>query len=843
MLKKPIYSLLVLFFFYFSVDAQNTAILRGKITAKKGKPIEGVNVSTSNDRTGIITDASGKYSIDIPSNKDIVLSITHIGYINQQWKVNLDSSETRIFDVKLKESNFAIPEVEVEAEKDRENTMEALDPKNLKYIPSPNGSFEAAIKTLMGVSSNNELSSQYNVRGGSFDENLVYVNDIEIYRPFLTRSGNQEGLSFINADLVHNIDFSAGGFEARYGDKMSSVLAVEYKEPKKFSGSVTGGLQGGAIHVEGSSENHRFTHITGIRYNSNAYVLGSLDTDGDYRVNFADVQTYLTYDISDKWEIGFLGNYARNQYNFVPETRETAFGTIQEALKLTIFFEGQEVTDFETYFGAITNTYRPNSKLELKLITSAFQSRESETFDILGQYRIDELERDLSSDNFGGVSGSRGVGSYLNHARNYLNASVANAQHRGKLLRDNGSYEWGAKFQHEQIQDQLKEWDLIDSAGFSLPQVNTTPGVAPNGQQELVLFNSFRSSNTLSSNRLMGYAQRTIRFSDKKDGAYTLTAGIRANHWDLNQETVFSPRANLAWEPDWERDFLFRFSTGFYHQPAFYRELRDFEGNLNRNIKAQRSIHYVLGADYNFTAWGRPFKFVAEAYYKQMDNIIPYEIDNVRIRYYAENNADAFAMGADFKINGQFVKGVDSWLNIGFLNVQENIKNDSYTTYFNTDGEEIQAGFTSNTDTASFQVTRPGHIPRPTDQRFNLSLFFQDYLPKNPTYKMHLTFHYGSGLPFGPPSNERFKDTLRIPAYLRVDMGFSKQLLGEDSKVSPTSPFRHFNSIWIGLDIFNLLQKNNTLSYLWVTDVSNRQYAVPNFLTSRQINLRLQMKF
>jgi hypothetical protein len=300
---------------------------------------------------------------------------------------------------------------------------------------------------------------------------------------------------------------------------------------------------------------------------------------------------------------------------------------------------------------------------------------------------------------------------------------------------------------------------------------------------------------------------------------------------------------NLAWEPDWERDFLFRFSTGFYHQPAFYRELRDFEGNLNRNIKAQRSIHYVLGADYNFTAWGRPFKFVAEAYYKQMDNIIPYEIDNVRIRYYAENNADAFAMGADFKINGQFVKGVDSWLNIGFLNVQENIKNDSYTTYFNTDGEEIQAGFTSNTDTASFQVTRPGHIPRPTDQRFNLSLFFQDYLPKNPTYKMHLTFHYGSGLPFGPPSNERFKDTLRIPAYLRVDMGFSKQLLGEDSKVSPTSPFRHFNSIWIGLDIFNLLQKNNTLSYLWVTDVSNRQYAVPNFLTSRQINLRLQMKF
>ena len=843
MLRKPLYSLLVLLLFHFSALAQNSAILKGKVTTKKGNPVEGVNITTSNNRTGVITDSTGIYQLSIPANIDVILSITHISYEGQQWKVNLDSGETREFNIKMKGSNYTIPEVEVKGEKDRDNTMESIDPKNIKYIPNPNGSVEGIVKTLLGVSSNNELTSQYNVRGGSFDENLVYVNDIEIYRPFLIRSGNQEGLSFINADLINNIDFSAGGFEARYGDKMSSVLAVEYKEPKEFAGSVSGSLQGGAIHIEGSPGDHRFTHITGVRYRSNAYVLGSLDTDGDYRPNFADVQTYLTYDLSEKWEVGFLGNYARNQYNFIPETRETSFGTIQEALQLTIFFEGQEVTDFETYFGAITNTYKPTPKLELKLITSAFRSIESETFDILGQYYIDELERDLSSDDFGDVAFNRGVGSYLNHARNYLDASVLNAQHRGKLIRDNGAFEWGMKFQHERIEDQLKEWDLIDSAGYSLPTVKTTPGVAPSGQQTLDLYKSYRASNTLSSNRLMGYVQRYIRFVDKNDGEYTLTAGIRANHWDLNGETVFSPRANIAWEPKWEKDWLFRFSTGYYHQPAFYRELRDFEGNLNKNIQAQRSIHFVLGADYNFTAWGRPFKFVGEAYYKQMDNIIPYELDNVRIRYYAENSATTYAVGADFKINGEFVKGVDSWLNIGFLNIQEDIGNDSYTTYFNTDGEEIKPGFTANTDTASFQVTRPGHIPRPTDQRFNLSLFFQDYLPKNPTYKMHLTFHYGSGLPFGPPSNERYKDTLRIPAYLRVDMGFSKQLLGEDTKLKEGSPFRHFKSIWISLEVFNLLQKNNTLSYLWVTDVTNRQYAVPNFLTSRQLNLRLQMKF
>lgn len=825
------------------VIGQETAILSGVVKDQNNRTIEAVSINVNNSANGTTSAEDGSYTLQIPADQSVILIITHISFKPQQFRVKLQAGEQRQLNFKLVSSAYNIEEIEVEEERNRENTMESLDPKNIQFIPSPNGSFEAVIKTLPGVYSNNELTSQYNVRGGSFDENLVYVNDVEIYRPFLIRSGNQEGLSFINPDLVENIDFSAGGFEARYGDKMSSVLAVTYKEPEEFAGSVNGSLQGGSLHLEGSPGNHRFTYLTGMRYRSNQYVLNSLDTDGDYQPVFMDFQTYLTYDISNKWEIGFLGNFARNKYEFIPETRETNFGTIQEALKLTIFFEGQEVTDFETWFGAITNTYKPRPDVELKLTTSAYRSFETETFDILGQYRIDELERDLSNPNFGDVAFNRGVGSYLNHARNYLDATVINTYHRGKWIKENGKWEWGMRVQHEEIIDQLSEWDLIDSAGFSIPQPPQRPGQVPKRPIELRLFNSFQAENTLSSNRLMAYAQRTYRWKDAQENEFTFTAGARTNYWSLNGQTVISPRASLAWKPLWQKDFLFRLSSGVYHQPAFYRELRNFQGELNTDIKAQRSIHFVLGADYNFKAWERPFKFVGEVYYKQMDNIIPFELDNVRIRYFAENSAEAYAVGADFKVNGEFVKGVDSWVNIGVLQIQEDIKNDFYYEYFNDEGQRIVPGFTVNRKVVDSVRKEPGYIPRPTDQRINFSLFFQDYLPRNPSYKMHMTFHYGSGLPFGPPSNERYKDTLRIPPYIRVDLGFSKQLLGENRQQKTEGFLGNFKSIWLSLEVFNLLQRNNTLSYLWVTDVSNRQYAVPNFLTSRQINARIQFKF
>ncbi len=822
---------------------QSLALFKGRVLNEKNKGIEGVSITVKGLPGGEITNRGGEFSMDVPAETEIIVSFTHISYKPKQFKLNLKKNAIKSMKINLEASTYDIGSVDVTEEKNRDNTMEKIDPKNLEKIPSASGNFEDIIKVQMGVSSNNELTSQYNVRGGNFDENLVYVNDIEVYRPFLIRSGNQEGLSFINSDLVDDIEFSAGGFGARYGDKMSSVLSVKYKEPKESGGSFAASLLGGSFHLQGTKKEDRFKYITGIRYHSNQYVLGSLETDGDYRPQFADVQTYMTYDVSDKWQIGFLGNYARNRYEFIPENRETNFGTIQQALRLTIFFEGQEVTDFETWFGAITNTYKPNKNLSLNLTTSAFRSFETETLDILGQYFIDELERDLSSSSFGDVAFNRGVGSYLNHARNYLDATVLNVQHRGKYIKDNGTWEWGLKLQHEEINDELSEWDLIDSAGFSIPQPRFTPGQSSQGPTELVLFNSFQANNTLISNRVMGYGERKYAWMGTDSSEYTFRAGLRANYWDLNQETVYSPRATFSILPKWKRDFLFRFSTGIYYQPAFYRELRNFEGDLNKDIKAQQSIHFVLGADHNFKAWGRPFKFVGEAYYKKMDNIIPYEIDNVRIRYYAENNAEAYAVGADFKINGEFVKGVDSWVNLGFMQVNENIKDDFYYTYFNDEGEKIIPGFTRNNVATDIIRTEPGYIPRPTDQRINFSLFFQDYLPKNPSYKMHMVFHYGSGLPFGPPSNERYKDTLRIPIYLRVDMGISKELLNEDTKLSPKSPLRHFKSIWIGLDVFNLLQRNNTLSYLWVTDVTNRQYAVPNFLTSRQVNLKLQVKF
>jgi len=838
---KPLFLLLVSLCLGILVNAQ-TARIEGKVSDADGKAIESAVISVLGLEGGVISKSNGSYAIEVPSGIKIELVITHISFKNQSRELILSEGEVRQLDFALEAVEFKIPEVEVEEEKDRSNTMESIDPKEIKLIPNPSGNFETVVKTLTGVSSNNELSSQYNVRGGNFDENLVYVNDIQIYRPFLIRSGNQEGLSFINPNMVDNIAFSAGGFAPRYGDKMSSVLAVTYKEPTEFGGSLNASLLGGSLHLEGTGFNKRLTHITGVRYRSNQYVLGTLDTEADYQPVFADIQTYLTYDLSEKWEIGFLGNYARNRYEFIPETRETNFGTIQQALRLTIFFEGQEVTDYETWFGAITNTFQPNEKLSLRLITSAYRSFETETFDILGQYFIDELERDLGSSSFGDVAFNRGIGSYLNHARNYLQASVVNVQHRGKWLRENGNYEWGASFQHEEIDDRLSEWDLIDSAGFSVPQPPQTPGQTPQRPIELNLFNSFKASNFLVSNRIMGYAQRTLRWGDTSGSRYTLTAGLRANYWDLNQETVISPRANISMQPKWDRDYLFRFSTGYYYQPAFYRELRDFDGSLNTDIRAQRSIHFVLGADYNFKAWDRPFKFVGEAYYKQMDNVIPYELDNVRIRYYAENSATAYAVGADFKINGEFVKGVDSWINLGFLQVYEDIQNDAYFDFFNSDGERIVPGFTVNNVAVDSTRREPGYIPRPTDQRINFSLFFQDYLPKNPSYKMNLTFHYGSGLPFGPPSQERYKDTLRIPAYLRVDFGLSKQLLGPQ-KPSSKPAFKNIESIWIGLDIFNLLQRDNTLSYLWVTDVTNRQYAVPNFLTGRQVNLRLLVEF
>ncbi len=790
-----------------------TATIFGAVKDTVGKPLISVNVSIIGTPGGTTTNEEGVYSLSIPAEKQVTVAFSFIGLQTRKVRLKLVPDQKYELNYTLKSAANQLKSVVIKEDQHRSGTLTRLDPKIATLLPNASGNFEAVLKTLPGVVSNNELSSQYSVRGGNYDENLVYVNDIEIYRPFLVRSGQQEGLSFINPDMVSSVSFSAGGFDAKYGDKMSSVLDVTYKRPTTFAGSAGMSLLGGSLSLEGSTKNHRFTYIFGARQKSNQYLLNTLETKGDYRPSFSDIQTYLTYDISPEWEIDALVNYSNNKYTIIPQDRETSFGTVNQALQLKVYFDGQEVDSYETYMGALSATYHPDNRLRLKFISSVYQSYENETFDVLGQYYINALEKDFGSKNLGDSVNNVGVGTYLPHARNKLSALVYNAEHKGFYTLENHFLTWGTRVQHEEIQDQLNEWKYVDSAGYAIPQA---PASA------ILMQDVINTKTQLGSNRANAYIQDSWSISDSTK--MSLNYGIRANYWDLNHELLVSPRVTYSFSPRWKKDVLFRASSGYYYQPPFYRELRDLSGNVNTNVKAQKSIHFVLGSDYNFKAWGRPFKLVSEVYYKYLDNLIPYKIDNVRIRYFAENNARGYATGIDLRLNGEFVKGLESWASLSVMQTQEDLKDDFYYK----DGQRIE----------------PGYIPRPTDQRVTLNLFFQDYLPKNPTYKMHLNLVFGSGLPFGPPNSERYADTLRMPFYRRVDIGFSKQIIGENAKLVVKSTFfKHIKSVWLSAEVFNLLQVNNTISYIWVADVTGRQYAVPNYLTPRMINVRLMVKF
>ncbi|MDC0303546.1 TonB-dependent receptor [Flavobacteriales bacterium] len=812
---------------------QSSAFLTGTLKNENNQGIEIATVAAIGIGGGTYTDSLGYYRLEVPAEEKVRISFSHVRFESQIFEVNLAAGTTKRLDRILKLKENLVDEAIVADDANRSTTMQRVDPKIAIEIPTIGGGIEAVLKTFPGVSSNNELSSQYNVRGGNYDENLVYVNDIEIYRPFLVRSGQQEGLSFVNPDLVGSLNFSAGGFEAKYGDKMSSVLDVKYKRPRKFAATAAGSLLGGRIHVEGSSKDYRFSYLAGFRYRSNQYILGSLDTDGAYRPRFMDAQALLNFDINDKWSISALFNYAQNRYQFVPENRETDFGTISDALRFTVYFDGQEVNTFETMLGAFTAEYRHSPKLKIKLIASAFRSNETETFDVQGQYFLGQLDNNFGSDNLGEVAFNRGIGTFLDHARNYLTANVLSARHIGKWFEGYRVLDWGVKYQYESITDKLSEWAMIDSSGFSIPLTTT----------ELQVSEVLKTTIHLNSNRVSGFLQNTWRFSDTSK--HTLTAGVRFHYWDVNKQFIATPRVNYSFNPRWDKtDMLFRASGGMYYQPPFYRELRNLNGELNKNVRAQQSYHAVIGMDYNFKAWRRPFKLVAEIYYKYLNDLVTYEIDNVRIRYYAKNNSRGYATGLDLKVNGEFVKGIESWASMSVMTVQEDILDDFYFDYYNSDGDQIVYGITENsTPTDSIRRT-PGFIPRPTDQRVNFSLYFQDYVPKLPSLKMHLNLVFGTGMPFGPPDNVRYKDTLRIPPYRRVDIGFSYMLLGEKKRfVGPKNPLKYFKSIWISFEVFNLLGTNNTLSYLWISDITNRQYAVPNYLTARRINAKIVMKF
>lgn len=829
---KAIGLLILLVSFSSSLFAQTTAI-QGTVTDEKGKPMDGAEVTVGSFYT--LTNKKGEYFLKIGKGENLTVYFVYYGYSPDTVVFDIEEGEKKTINKSLKLLSQTLLEVDVTDRKARFDGQIGINKKNIDVFVGPGSSVEGIIKTLPGVSSYNELSSQYSVRGGNFDENLIYVNGIEVYRPFLVRNGQQEGLSFINSQMVSNVRFSAGGFEARYGDKMSSVLDITYKQPTKFGIGIEGSLLGGNLVYEDLMLNKRLSVLVGGRFRTNQILLGSLDTEADFRPRFTDIQAYVTYYLTDEWEVSFLGNYARNKYQVIPSTRTTDFGTFQEALRLQVFFDGREDYDFTTRFGALSTSYTPNKNLNLKFTTSGFQTTEQEYFDILGAYRLGELNNNLGSDDFGEISFVRGVGGFQNFARNNLDAIVANFAHDGIYDDNDLTWRWGVKYQYESIVDRYKEWERIDSAGFSVPNNPTlnidslvTTVVDNNGnpragdvfisfspEKDFNLFESFDSDAAIQSSRIMAYLERSQIF-DLDSSDLFINVGLRTHYWTFNNQNVISPRASVGFKPNWNSDMVFRFSTGFYYQPPFYREMRNLDGGINENIRAQKSIHYVLGNDYQLKMWNRPFKMVTEVYYKSFSSLIPYDLENVRIRYTAENNSRGFATGFDYRINGEFVKGVESWASLSLLSIQEDIEGDGI-----------------------------GFIPRPTDQRFNFKIFFQDYLPKDPTFRVSLTLTYGSGLPFAPPQatpEEKLQD-FRLPAYRRVDIGFSKVLKAE-GKEYKTKFLNSFENMWVSLEVFNLLATNNTISYLWVKDVStSREYAVPNFLTGRLLNLKLVAKF
>jgi len=793
-----------------------TAHVKGQVTDEKGKPLELVNISLKGLAVGTSSDENGQFILQVPARKEETLYISRVGYQSLEMKILLAPGEEKTITPVLKLLPGKIDEVTVSEARRQKNGMSTLNPKLTTHIPEVSGGgVEALLKTMPGVYSNNELSSRYSVRGGNFDENLVYINGIEVYRPFLVRSGQQEGLSIINPDMVSSIEFSSGGFDASYGDKMSSVLDIHYRKPQQTAASAEISLLGASAHFEGTALKNRFTHTTGIRYKTNRYLLGTLDQKGDYSPNFLDFQTYLTYQFSPKLTLGFLGNIASNVYQFIPTTRETQYGTWSQVYQLKIYFDGQEKDRYETKLGALNLDYHPIDKLHLKLTASAFHSVEAERYDILGQYLLNEVDISPGSATYADSTMNIGIGSYLDHARNNLDARVMSVQHRGELREGNHKVDWGLQFRHETFDEKINEWQMRDSAGYSLPR----------NDQSVELYQSVNAKNSISSNRFYGFVQDTWTIPVAGGNVY-LNGGIRAQYWNFNNQTIVSPRISATWYPNWQKNYVFRVAWGKYQQMPFFKELQTIDGQINQNVRAQDATHYVAGVDHLFRLWERPFKLSSELYYKSLRNLIPYQIDNIRIRYLSGEVAKGYAYGLDMKLNGEFVSGIQSWASLSLMKTEEDIIGDQHTI---TDAN-------GNT-----QIVYPGYIPRPTDQRVNFSLFFQDYFPGYPSIKMYLTLHYGSKLPFGPPNNERWMATFRMPPYRRVDIGFTKTLFsGENRNIKNRLGVKN---AFVSLEVFNLMDINNTISYFWVTDVYNQMHAVPNYLTGRRINLKLSASF
>jgi hypothetical protein len=820
---KRLHFIVLLSLLFSFLSFSQSAIIRGVILDENNNPISDVNIKASTGE-GVASNENGFYELKIPFGVEVTIEFTHISHKRIEVKFNLKNGQELEYNPVMKVEIEQIATVVINT-----NTRQSVDgvtsisPQMIRTIKGAQPGVENILKTLPGVNISNELSTQYSVRGGNFDENLVYVNEIEVYRPFLIRSGNQEGLSFVNTDLVQNIDFSAGGFQAKYGDKLSSVLDITYRNPVAFGIRTDLSLLGGSIAAEAVSKDGKFSGIAGVRYRDNSLLLNSLETEGNVEPVFADAQTYLTYRFSSKFQLNFLGNISLNKYNFQPENRQTNFGTLQEPVALLVFYDGQEKDEYQTYFGAFKANYFVNDDLTLKLIASAYHTTEQEYFDIFAQYRLGEVNTNIGDENLGDVEFSEGIGSQLTHARNDLDAFIVNAEHRGDYeIDDESTVQWSVKYTHEDIRDRLVEWEVIDSAGFSIRPPNfSTPNSQPytSFSGPLTAFENIKALNRVQIDRLQAFIQYSKRTSWGENDVF-YNAGIRAHSWTVNGEgiegsnqTVFSPRAQFAIKPNWDKDMLFRVAGGMYYQPPFYRELRDSSGVVQPNVKAQKSFHIVLGNEYSFKIWDRPFKLVTEAYYKGMSDVNPYTLENVRIRYRAKNNAEAYAYGLDMRLNGEFVPGTESWFSFGYLKTEENIDN-------------------------------RGYIARPTDQRLKFGALFQDYVPNMPDLKMYLNLVYNTGVPGGSPSYaDPYDFQIRLRDYRRADLGVSLQLVNPD-KDYDSKWKKAFRELSLGFEIYNMFNNQNSITNTWVRDVyTKRQFAIPNYLTPRVFNVRLSARF
>jgi len=809
-----------LFFLSLYNGFAQTATIKGIILDENNLPVEQVSIKSGTQ--GTISNANGFYSLTININEDVLVEFTHIAFKKISSTFNLKNGEIFEFNPVMSTSLEQIAAVVVTSNrrKDIEGII-TIKPETIRKIPGANAGVENLLMTLPGVSNNNELSTQYAVRGGNYDENLVYVNDIEVYRPFLIRSGQQEGLSFVNSNLVQNVDFSAGGFQAKYGDKLSSVLDITYKTPYQFEVNADLSLLGGSLSVENISKDSKFTSIIGLRYRDNSLLVDAKETETNVKPTFADAQAFLTYKFTDKFHLSFLGNASINKYNFEPQSRQTNFGTLADPIALLVFYEGQEKDEYQTYFGAFKGTYFANDDLTLKLIASTYHTTEEEYFDILAQYRLGEVNSNIGDENLGEVEFSEGVGSQLNHGRNDLDALITNIEHKGDLRIDDNRIEWSIKYTHEDIRDRLVEWETIDSAGFSIRPPKTVTNEQPYApfSGPLEPYQNIRATNSTQINRLQAYAQWSKRSTIGNSDVW-YNAGGRIHSWSVSgdgisgsNQIVFSPRAQFTIKPNWEKDMLFRVATGLYYQPPFYRELRDASGTIQPDVKAQKSLHVVLGNDYSFKMWERPFKLTTELYYKGITDVNPYTLENVRIRYAANNNAEAYAYGLDMRLNGEFVPGTESWFSFGYLKNEENIDN-------------------------------RGYIARPTDQRLKFAALFQDYVPNVPNMKVYLNLVYNTGLPGGSPSYaDPYDYQNRLPDYKRADLGLQFVVV-DDKKQFDRGWRKPFKALSFGFEIYNMFDAQNSITNTWVRDVySKRQYAIPNYLTPRVFNVKTSMRF